>query len=285
MANRGTPRECGGAALQSDAVDGPVKVQQASEARFSADQAARALHRAVALTDERLDVHGDDLTLDQLVAIGQEIGIAEDDVRLAATLEWLGDRPDRAPWLVRLAGPDTVSGQQVVSGASGEVTELLERWLRVAHCMKVSRRDGGGVRWEPAAGVVGTLQRGVRSIVGEPVMDGISGMTTQVAEIGVDRTVVRVEADLGSRGATIAAATAASGLLTLGAVAGALLLSPFALLAVPVGLGAAVAIVASRRNTAAAADRAIGRMLSGVAHRDLPPTAIDAMRGRLRRAE
>lgn len=276
--------ESGEAALQSDGVDELVKVQQgATESRFSPDQATRALHRAVELTDQRLELSSEDLTLTELVAIGREIGLAEDDVRLAAALEQMGDHPDRANWLMRLAGPPAVSAQQVVSGAPGEVAELLERWVRVAHCMKPSGRDGTGIRWVPAAGMVGSVQRGIRSIVGEPAVDGIVAMTTHVAPIDDGRSVVRLEADLGSRTGTMAAATATSGLVTLGAAA-AVLLSPLALAAIPVGLAAAAAIIGARRGNAAAADRAIARVVSGVAHRDLPPTALDAVRGRLRRA-
>ncbi|MCB0881974.1 MAG: hypothetical protein KDC33_07125 [Thermoleophilia bacterium] len=254
------------------------------EPRFTPDQAARALQRAVTLNAERLDRTASDLSLEDLIELGREIGIGEEDVRTAAAVERLGSEPDRGGRLVRAAGPRVAEGHEVVDAPAARVAPLLEEWVRVAHCMKVRAREGGATHWEPAAGLAGSLLRGARSIAGESVLEGIQGITTRVEPVGDGRCVVRVDLDPGSRGKALGRAGVVGGGIAVAGVVGAVALAPLWILAVPVGAATAAGIVATRRRRAAAAEREIQRLMSGVVYGDRPPSALDAMRGRMRRA-
>lgn len=296
---RGTPApsertvDLGGAQAQLPpaAVETPVARAQSSRSapparadeRFTPDQAAAALRRALDVSQERHELGVDDMSLEELVKLGREIGISADDVRVGAALERLGEAPDRGSWLERVAGPPVASESRVVSGSAQEVRDLIEEWVRVAYCMQLRDRRGDTARWEPAGGLAGAIRRGARSLVGEPVDDDLTGMTTRVAELDGNRTAVALEVEPGPRGRTVAAGIGAGVLVALLGLGLAGLTSPLALLAIPVGAGVAAATMIARRRRVAAAERAIARVMSGVAHGERPQTAIEMIRGRVGR--
>ncbi len=255
------------------------------EQRFTPDQAARALQRAVTLNHERLDSAAADMSLNELLELGREIGLSSEDVRTAAAMERFDDFTDRAHRVVRVAGPVVASGQRVVDGEHDDVARRLDEWVRVAHCMKVRERDRDATHWEPAAGLAGSLMRGARSIAGEPALEGVKGITTRVAPVGDGRCVVRVEVDPGSRSRAWYEALGAGGAIGVAGVAAAVVTTPLWLLLVPVGAVATTGMVINRRRKAAEAEREIQRLMSGVAHGDRPPSALDAVRGRVRRSK
>ncbi len=255
--------------------------QPPPEPRFTPDQAARALHRAVERQVERRETSAVDMSLDELVAMAREIGVSEDDIRTAAAMERFTPAGVRDRRMLRLAGAATASGHRVVDGEPADVARRLEEWVRVAHCMKVRDRDTDSTHWEPAGGIAGSLLRGARSLAGEPALEGVRAITTRVAAVDGSRAVVHVDVDPGSRGRALAEAGGTGAAIALGGVALAFV-TPFGLVAIPAGAATAIAMLIHRRRRIATAEREIQRLMSGVAHGDRPPRAIDAMRGRLR---
>lgn len=254
--------------------------QEPPEPRFTPDQAARALHRAVEQQVERRETSAIDMSLDDLIAMAREIGVSEDDIRTAAAMERFAPAAG-AGRMLRLAGAESASIRRVVDGTPADVTQRLEEWVRVAHCMKVRDRDHDATHWEPAGGIAGSLLRGARSLAGEPALEGVRAITTRVAVVDDTRAVVQVDVDPGSRGRALAEAGGTGGAIALGGVALAFV-TPLGLVAVPAGIATAIAMLVHRRRRVAQAEREIQRLMSGVAHGDRPPRAIDAMRGRLR---
>ncbi len=253
-----------------------------AQTRFTPDQAARVLHRAIALESDRRERLAADLTLDELVEIGTEIGLDGHDVVTAAALERFDPGPDRGGIVMRLAGPPVIAGQRIVHGAEREISARVEEWVRVQHCMRVRYRDGDETHWEPTGGILGSIRRGARQVAGEPVIDGLAGITTRVSPAGAGRFAVGVEFDPGSRERTFAQAGTIGAMLAVAGVATGVLFTPLAYLAVPLGLAVAAGVVVARRRTVKAAEREIQRLMSGVGNGERPVSAFDAMRGRLR---
>jgi len=259
-----------------------AQAEIAHEPRFTPDQATRVLHRAIALESERIRRVDEDMSLQQLIDVGDEIGLSEADIRTAAALEWFDAPPDRGGVVLRAAGAPVARAQRVVDRDHRQVGRQVEEWVRVAHCMKVRYRDGDAVRWEPTGGLLGGIRRGARHIAGETVIDGLEGITTRVSPIGDGRTAVSVEFDPGSRERTLSQAGVAGGALVGAGVVGGLAVTAAAALLVPLGLVVGIGIIAARRRTLDASQREIQRLMSGVAHGERPPTALDAVRRRLR---
>lgn len=266
----------------NQSVAAALDMASSDERRFTPDQAARVLHRAIALESDRIHRVSDEMSLRELIDLGEEVGLTEWDVRTAAALEPWDARPERGGALLRAAGAHAAREQRVVDGDHHRVGRLVDEWVRVAHCMRVHSRDESTVRWEPAAGIVGSVRRGARQMAGETVIDGLRGITTRVTPIGDGRCAVAVEFDPGSRERSVAQAIVAGGGLAVAGTVGGILATGLAFLAVPLGVVLAGGVLASRRRTLVASEREITRMMSAVAADERPPRALDAVRGRMR---
>lgn len=253
----------------------------AEEPRFSPDQAARAIHRAMTMQPPRVEAVGAaDMTLEDLIAVGADLGLTESDVRAAAALERVAAPPPAKGLAGRVGGPRLVQADEIVATPSQDAAALLDEWVRVAHCMRVVRHSPDGTHWQPAGGIAGSLLRGARSIAGEPTMKGIREITTRVATVDEERSVVSVVVDPGSGKGALAGAGAGGAAIAVAVVATAVMWSPLLLVVLPFAAVPVVGVVIDRRQRIATAEREIQRLMSGVAHGEHPPTAMDAMRGR-----
>jgi hypothetical protein len=247
------------------------------------DAVRRVLRRATTLADGDAIVLADDrIDADTLVAAAAEVGIPEDAVRRAITLEQLGTRPDRHGLVL---GPAVVVVDEELHGSAPDVLAALDRWLVGGHHMRRDRLHATTGTWTRRRGVLGSTFRSLRRVTGEGYLGDLQRIDVVGLDTGTGTCVVRVIADRRrERRARGAAGAAVGGVATAGAVVGALALGPWLLLIAPatVAVGAGVAVTGRRQ--ARRVEGEIDRVLDSVEHGDRPVRlAPDLARRALRR--
>ena len=252
-------------------------------ARTALDRAAleRILRRAGELQASAADPL-EEMTEEQLIALGQEVGITPQHLRQAIAEE--RTRPalqEEASVAGRWVGPRTVTARRVIRGTRDQLLARLDDWMRREECLQVKRRYVDRILWEPRRDFLGNVKRGFN-------IGGRSYNLTRAHDVGATvvaldggSALVQLDADLDTarrariRGGT---ATAAGGVLAGGAVAGigigfTVMALPFlALAVVPVaaGAGGAGAILRGFRHTAERVQLALEQALDAVEHDDRP---------------
>lgn len=232
----------------------------------------RVLRRAAELEAAGADP-ADRLDVDAVVAAATEAGIPEDVVRRAVAYERLGPPPARRG---RVLGEPVVIVDDEVRDAADAVLRRLDAWLVGGHHLRRDRLHAGGGTWTRRRGVVGSLTRTIRQVTGEGFLGDLERVDVTAVDTGAGSCVVRVAADRrrerhlrGAAGAAVATAT------TAGVVAGAVLLSPLALLAAPVSVAAGTGIALGGRRRARRVAHEIDRLLDHV-ERGARPTRLGA---------
>ncbi len=130
------------------------------------DRAAleRIIQRAAELQTSDRDI-ADELTPDQVLALGREVGIPgrylqqallEERTRLVVV-------QPAGTW-ERIAGPGQVVAQRVVPGTVADVEAALMEWLEEKELFCVQRRQPGRITWEPLGGLAATLRRSTAAL-------------------------------------------------------------------------------------------------------------------------
>jgi len=108
----------------------------------------------------------DTLSVDEVLRIGRDVGIAEahmqralGEVRAAALTPAL---PPDEGLARRLFGEGRVRVERAVSGSPAAVEERVTTWLDTVESLHCVRRRSGVSLWEPAEGLVAQLQRALK---------------------------------------------------------------------------------------------------------------------------
>jgi len=265
------------------------------------DRAAldRIIRRAAELQTADRDI-GDQLTPDDVLALGQEVGIPQRYLQ-QAILEERTRLPDQVAvglW-DRLAGPAEVGAYRVVRGDPESVERGLLRWLEQNELLTVQRQQPGRISWEPLRGISAAIRRSTAALGSgaRPFMLSKAELVTaMVTPLEVDYCHVALRASLRPiRSAYLSGGAAA---LTLGAGATAALMAlsallPVALLPLPVALGIGYVTVRRFRPVPARTLLGLERVLDSLetggvkpAHQ-LParaPGLLEAILGEVRRS-
>lgn len=228
------------------------------------DRAAldRIIQRAAELQTADKDI-GDNLTPDEVLALGQEVGIPRRYLQQAMLEERtrLSDQAESG-LLDRLAGPGEVGAQRVVRGQPDEVERTLLRWVEQNELLTVQRQQPGRVSWEPLRGIPAAIRRSTAAFG-----SGSRPFMLSKAEL-VAATITPLEADYchvalratlrALRGAYLGGSAA---IVTLGVGSSAALMAlsalfPVPLLPLPLALG--FGYVATRRFRPVAARTLLG---------------------------
>lgn len=252
------------------------------------DRAAleRIIQRATELQTSEREL-GDNLTQDQVLALGREVGIPgrylqqallEERTRIVA-------QPPTGLW-DRLAGPGTVTAQRVVRGEPAALESALLRWMEQDELFCVQRQQPGRITWEPLGGLQAAIRRSSAALGAgrRPYMlsraDEVSAALLPLepgwCHVALEASVRKARTEHVGGGAAIAGAGVASATIMI--VLGALV--PVALLPVP--LAAGLGYAAARRQGPAAArvrlglERALDNLERGDSgpRRDLPARAV-----------
>ena len=147
--------------------------------------------------------------------------------------------------------------------------------------MRVLRKYGERVLWEPRSDFLGNLRRGLSGGDGG-ALRGITSLAVTVTDAGEARSLVRLDADLRrARGQRLTAggvtasggALAGAGMLGIGVVAHAMLavIVPLAIVPIAAGAGVGYVIARSQRGSAERVQTALERLLDRLEHGDLTP--------------
>jgi hypothetical protein len=211
------------------------------------DRAAldRIIQRAAELQTAERDI-GDNLTSDEVMALGREVGIPgrylqqallEERTRLVtATPSGLA---------ARLTGPVDMTAQRVVRGEQDSIEQQLIRWLEQNELFTVLRHQPGRIAWEPVGGIQAAIRRATAAAGGarrpmmlaraDTVAATIVGLEPGFCHVALTATARRARTEaLGGGAAFASAGVAGAGVLV---ALGAFL--PLALLPAPLAFGAA----------------------------------------------
>jgi hypothetical protein len=265
------------------------------------DRAAldRIIRRATELQTGDRDI-GDQLSPEDVLALGQEVGIPQRYLQ-QAILEERTRLPDQVAvglW-DRLAGPAEVGAHRVVRGDSESVERTLLRWIEQNELLTVQRQQPGRISWEPLRGISAAIRRSTAALGSgaRPFMLSKAELVTAIINpLEADYCHVALRASVRPiRSAYLSGGAAA---LTLGAGATAALVAlsallPVALLPVPVALGVGYVTVRRFRPVPARTLLGLERVLDSLeaggvkpAHQ-LPartPGLLEAILGEVRRS-
>lgn len=248
----------------------------ATPARIDRAALERIIQRAAELQTADRDIT-EELTPDQVLALGQEVGIPgrylqqallEERTRVAVV------QPSGA-W-ERLAGPGQAVAQRVVPGTVGAIEAELVRWMEEKELFCVQRRQPGRITWEPLGGLAATVRRSTAAF-----RRGSSAMMLARADT-VSTTVLALEPGwchvtlaaetkrartefVGGGAALAGVGMASAGIMV---VLGALL--PVALIPIPVALGMGYGVARRYRSALERTQLGLERTLDELEHRGAP---------------
>ena len=242
------------------------------------DRAAleRIIQRAAELQTAERDL-GEELTPDQVLALGREVGIPgrylqqallEERTRLVTV------RPAGA-W-ERIAGPSRVAAQRAVPGTVAEIESALVRWMEEKELLCIQRRQPGRITWEPLGGMAAAVRRAAAAVNrGSAAMllarsDTVSA-TILALEPGWCHVTLAAEAQR-ARAEYVGGGAALAGAGVLGAGLMAVLgaLFPVILIPVPLALGLGYGMARRYRTALARIQLGLERALDQLEHGGTP---------------
>jgi hypothetical protein len=245
---------------------------EGTPARIDRAALERIIQRAAELQTADRDI-GEELTPEQVLALGREVGIPgrylqqallEERTRVVAV------RP-AGRW-DRIAGAPQVVAQRAVPGTTAAVEAALAAWMEEKELFCVQRRQPGRITWEPLGGMAAALRRSTAAFSrGSAAMmlaraDTVSA-TIMALETGWCHVMLTAETGT-ARSQFVGGGAAVAGAGALGAglmvVLGAVL--PVALVPVPVALGIGYGVARQYRSTLARIQLGLERALDQLEH-------------------
>jgi hypothetical protein len=264
---------------------------EGTPARLDRAALERIIQRAAELQTADRDI-AEELTPEQVLALGQEVGIPgrylqqallEERTRLVAPV------PSGA-W-ERLAGPGQVAAQRTVPGAVAGVETALAEWMEEKELFCVQRRQPGRITWEPLGGMAAAVRRSTAAFSrgaaammlarAETVSATVTALETGWCHVTLSAETRRARAEYVGGGAALAGAGVASAGIMV--VLGALL--PVALIPIPVALGMGYGVARRYRSALARIQLGLERALDQLEQRGhanaLPPRRTAGLLGML----
>ncbi len=195
----------------------------------------RILKRAGELQVSAADP-AEEMTEEQLIALGQEVGITPQHLRQAIAEERTRPAlPDEPGFADRWVGPRTVSARRVIRGTREQLLARLDDWMRREECLQVKRRLADRVVWEPRRDFLGNVKRGLNLGGRSYALMRTHDVAATAVSIDNATTLIQIDADL--RPARAARVRGGGGVAATGAVAG------VSMLGIGVALGLAIPLI------------------------------------------
>jgi hypothetical protein len=208
----------------------------------------RAVERVLARAAELQGIGGgeqdeDAITEDRLLDIAKEAGLTITSMRQALAEERTrisSDTDEDRRWLVRVAGPTTVTASRTIPGEPEAIIAYLDSYMQRDECMQVQRRFADRVTWEARNDWVAAIKRGLRSGGRSYQLSRARQVAATVVPIDGDHCLVRLDADLAaSRSNVVRAGTAVS---ATGVVAGGTFIAGATMIHAALGLAIGLAV-------------------------------------------
>lgn len=161
-----------------------------------------ALERVLARASELQAGTGDaseQLTEQQLVELGKEVGLSAEHVRQAIAEEQtrvavppVEGRPSG------VFGPTTAWAQRVIAGTQSDVLARLDRHMLNEEGLRVRRRYGERITWEPARDFLGNIKRTMSWGGRHYALTRTDEVGATVVPVDGSRVLVRLDATLGA---------------------------------------------------------------------------------------
>jgi hypothetical protein len=183
------------------------------------DRAAleRVLARAAELQGETGEP-AEALSEQQIVELGTEVGLSAQHLRQALAEERtrVGEPAQSSGVLTRLLGAATVSSTRIIAGPPTTTLAQLDEWMQREECLGVKRHFPDRIVWEARQGFFDTLRRGLNVGGRGYALARAHEVAATVVPVDGDRSLVRLDADLGTHRSAVAGQGAT--LATLGAL-------------------------------------------------------------------
>jgi hypothetical protein len=214
----------------------------------------RAVERVLARAAELQGIGGGEteselITEERLLDIAKEAGLTLTTVRQAMAEERSRistDSDEDRRWLVRVAGPNTVTASRTIPGEPEAIIAYLDSYMQRDEFLQVQRRFSDRVTWEPRNDWVAALKRGLRAGGRSYQLSRARQVAATVVPVDDSRSLVRLDADLSSSRTAlvrVGGGIAATGVVTGGSLlAGAVIAN--AAIVIAVGIGAIPVAVA-----------------------------------------
>lgn len=207
----------------------------------------RAVERVLARAAELQGIGGgepdtDAITEDRLLDIAKEAGLTITSVRQAIAEERTrihSDADDDSRWLVRVAGPTAVSASRTIPGDPEGIIAYLDAYMQRDECMQVQRRFADRVTWEARNDWVAAIKRGLRSGGRSYQLSRARQVAATVVPVDENRSLVRLDADLGPSRSNVVRAGGA--VTATGVVAGGTFIAGASITHVALGLALGLA--------------------------------------------
>src|SRR5260370_6456241 len=162
---------------------------------ISREALERIIQRAAELQAAERDI-GDGLTEQELLALGQEVGIPAPYLKRALLAEQtrsaVPELDGVAGWL---AGPALLAAERVVPGEAGAVDRALTVWMEREESLQVKRRHSDRTTWEPRVGAFASIQRALGAGGKSFALARATEIATQVSPLEAGVLPGRVVAD------------------------------------------------------------------------------------------
>ena len=122
----------------------------------------RIIQRAAELQTGERDI-GDGLTEQELIALGNDVGIPGRYLKQALLEERTRLTEDAANRGWSLGGPKRIAAHRVVPGDRGAVERSLSLWMEDQELLRVKRRYPDRTTWERQVGFMASVQRGLKA--------------------------------------------------------------------------------------------------------------------------
>jgi hypothetical protein len=273
----------------------PANVEARAGALMAIDRAAleRVLARAAELQATMADdgAPNDGLTEQQLLEVGNEVGLSPVHLRLALAEERTRNVvPSERGLVAQMAGAGVATAQRMVRGTPADILGALNQTMQRDESLILKRRYADRVTWEPRRDLWAALRR--LSVASGRAYDLLRVSEVAATAIAVDdaRSLVRLDADVsGIRGRRLqgGVAVATAGTVAGGIVFGlALLIQPALIAALAVGavpalagVAGGVAVARTHRHILQRAQLALEQVLDRVEHNDARrlPSLLDVL--------
>lgn len=211
------------------------------------DRAAldRIIQRAAELQTGEREL-SDDMTEEQVLALGRDVGIPARYLQQALIEERVRSAPAESRWLDRTIGAATVTADRVVMGAPDVQEQLLLDWMERTEHLVIQRHQGGRVTWEQMGGFQAALRMSAAALSGgtRAMLGRAGSVAATITPLEAGYCHIQLSAELRSTRAAYIGGAAA--IVSVGAAATAVLavlaaFPPILLVPLPVALAAGYA--------------------------------------------
>ena len=157
------------------------------------------------------------LSEQQILDLGAEVGLSPQHLRQALAEERtrVGEPSSRSGVLGAVLGASTVSSTRTVAGSVAPLLAQIDDWMQREECLRVKRHFPDRILWEPGASFFDALRRGLNVGGRGYPLSRAQEVSATVVPVDAGRSLVRLDADLGSHRSSVAGQGAT--LVTLGA--------------------------------------------------------------------